>query len=98
MNCETIEIPLGDGTVARGIICGGRRRPRCHKCGRPSEAQCDFPIGKTARGKRRDCDRHLCDDHRHRGITPNVDFCDDHFPIAEAAYKRRLERSKETTR
>jgi hypothetical protein len=35
----------------------------------------------------------MCDDCRRRGVTPNVDFCANHFPLARKAYEQRLERS-----
>jgi hypothetical protein len=58
-----------------------------------SEFQCDFPIGVYKSGKRkgqkRDCDRHLCSVHAKHGVSPEVDFCFEHFPIAKQAYDRR---------
>lgn len=56
-----------------------------------SEFQCDFPMNRSKAGKiLRTCDRHLCTDHRNAGVTPGIDFCDEHYPIAKEAYQRRL--------
>lgn len=88
MGCQTVDI---NGSSA--IICGrGKPVPRCYMCGKPSTALCDFPEGKHRNGRRKDCDTAMCDDHRKKGVTPNVDFCAYHFPIAEAAYQRRQQK------
>lgn len=94
MPCRTVEIELPDG-VAEAIICGGRKRtPKCYACDRASEYQCDMPLesryvsGKN-KGKRRTCDRHLCQMHVRHGETKGVDFCMEHYPIAKAAHERR---------
>lgn len=87
MECEKLNL---GGMSA--ILCG-RGRPKCKTHGRPSEFQCDFPIGRYKSGKKkgqiRDCNRHLCSDCVMHGITPGVDFCKEHYPIAKAAYERR---------
>jgi hypothetical protein len=76
---------------ASGFICGrGRRIKRCYYCTEEHEFLCDFPIGKTKKGKNKDCSRPLCADCTQKGVSPNVDFCKDHFPLAKAAYERRL--------
>lgn len=88
--CETVNLPNGLG---RAVICirGGRR---CWECPSGSKFQCDFPIGKYKSGKKkgrtRTCDRHLCGSHARHGVTEGIDFCSEHFPIARAAYERRL--------
>jgi hypothetical protein len=71
------------------IICGGRRQKACYHCGRVSIALCDFPTGKHRNGRRRTCSRELCDDCRQQGVSANVDFCLEHYPLAKAAYERR---------
>lgn len=88
MPCNWIK--FGDGTVAH-IRTSGRRQPRCWKCNLLSDFQCDFPMHRAKNGKiLKTCDRHLCTDHVRHGATEGVDFCEEHFPIAEAAYQRRL--------
>ena len=89
MGCHVVNLPGG----GRAVLCG-IREPKCwRKCGLVSEFQCDFPVGVYMSGKRkgqkRDCNRHLCAEHARHGLTPNVDFCDEHYPIARAAYERR---------
>lgn len=92
MRCSTLD--LEDGTIA--VICGGRRKPpQCHYCVNDSEYECDFPIGrKNLLGERRTCGRHLCAYHREKGITKDVDFCREHYPMAKAAWeKKRLKQA-----
>lgn len=88
MPCETVRD--GDHVI---IICSRGERRWCYKCGRISVAQCDFPVVRYKSGKKkgqwRTCDRHLCRDHRNPGVTPNVDFCPEHYPVAKAAHERR---------
>jgi hypothetical protein len=72
-----------------GIICGLPRPKPCFYCWKPSECLCDFPVKKFKNGKKKDCDRPLCTDCSQKGISPDVDFCREHFPIAKAAYLRR---------
>lgn len=81
MGCNWKRFP--DGTVAH-FRTSGKRSSRCHKCILVSEFQCDFPIGG---GKT--CDRHLCTDHVQHGATKGIDFCEEHYPIAKAAYEKR---------
>ncbi len=91
MPCETVNI--GGATA---IICSrGGRRVRCWKCSKPSEFQCDYPVefyktGAKKGKKKKDCDRHLCKDHNRPGKTEGVDFCEEHYPLALAAYERRM--------
>ena len=88
MPCNWLKMP--DGTVAH-IRTSGRRIPKCHNCGLSSEFQCDFPMARSRAGKvLKTCDRHLCSEHVRPGKTEGVDFCEEHYPIAEAAYQRRL--------
>lgn len=85
MNCETVKI--GNQTA---IVCGRRRRRKlCNYCQSEHEFLCDFPVGKYKNGKKKDCDVPLCAKHTQKGISPNVDFCRKHFPLAKAAYERR---------
>ena len=84
MNCGTFQV-----NDVRGLLCYRGKRKVCVHCQRDSAAQCDFPVGKTRTGRTKTCSRHLCKKHRQPGVTPNVDFCPEHFPIAKAAYERR---------
>lgn len=85
MPCQRIKI--GDSMI---IACsrGGRRPPVCFYCKKPSEALCDFPV-KKLKTKWKTCDRHLCRGHAKKGVSENVDFCREHYPMARAAYERR---------
>jgi len=91
MACNTIKLSNG-----MAMIACGRGGPYCHQmnCRHLSEFQCDFPIGKYKSGKRkgerRDCNRHLCADHAIHGVTPGIDFCAEHYPIARANHERKL--------
>lgn len=88
MPCNWLKMP--DGTIAH-LRTSGKRIPKCWKCGLMSEFQCDFPMNRTRSGKiLKTCDRHLCTDHARHGKTEGVDFCEEHYPIALAAYQRRL--------
>lgn len=90
MPCNTVKI--GNSI---GLLCSRGRRPKpCVYCGKSSEFLCDFPIGKTQKGKRKDCDRALCSECTQKGVSPDVDFCREHYPPAKAAYERRLARQK----
>lgn len=71
------------------IICGVPHRSKCQYCGKPSEFLCDFPVGKNKQGKKKTCDRKLCRNCSQKGISQNVDFCREHYPLAKAAYERR---------
>ena len=85
MPCRTVK--FGNSTA---IICGSRSRTKkCFYCGKPSECLCDFPVGKTKAGKKKDCDRPLCAKCSQKGVSANVDFCREHYPLAKAAYERR---------
>jgi len=94
MGCQTVIFGDGAGTA---VICGRGGR-RCHRCSKSSAFQCDFPIGKYKSGKKkgttRTCDKHLCFDHVRHGVTKGVDFCDQHYPIAKAAYERKQQEKK----
>jgi hypothetical protein len=75
-------IPIPNGTA---IICGARknqRRPRCFYCGKPSDYLCDYP----------GCDRPCCSKHAQPGVTAGIDFCNDHYAVAKAAYEKRAAR------
>lgn len=91
MPCRSVNFPDGGGM----IICS-RGGPKCHiaACRGGSDYQCDFPVGEYKSGKKkglkRTCDRHICKAHVRHGKTPGVDFCSEHFPIAKAAYDRRM--------
>ncbi|MBS1793635.1 MAG: hypothetical protein JSS81_07270 [Acidobacteria bacterium] len=86
MPCETVKI--GDSYA---IVCSrGRRRKTCLYCSREHEFLCDFPVGKTKGGKTKTCDRPLCRKHSLKGVSEGVDFCREHYPIAKAAYERRM--------
>ena len=78
-----------DGTI-NGIICtrGGRRPKACHYCGKSSTVLCDYPIRIPGKRKK-DCDVPMCDACTSKGVTPGVDFCRAHYPLAKAAYERR---------
>jgi len=87
MPCHWIK--LEDGTIAH-IRTSGHRRAKCHKCGKPSDFLCDFPMHRTIGGDvLKTCDRNLCSSCTNKGISPDKDFCDEHYPIAKAAYERR---------
>ena len=91
MPCQKIKI--GD---AEAIHCSGRRRRKtCLYCSREHEFLCDFPVGKTKGGKVKTCDRPLCGKHSLKGVSEDVDFCREHYPIAKAAYERRTARNKD---
>ncbi len=89
MKCNVVQLPNDLGTA---MSCG-RGGPRCWRCRSGSEFQCDFPIGKYKSGKKaghgRTCNRHLCSVHARHGATKGIDFCEEHFSIAKAAYERR---------
>lgn len=90
MPCEKVKI--GDNFA---IVCSrGRKAKNCFYCSRASEALCDYPIKKQKNGKFKTCDRNLCDVHRQKGVSANVDFCKEHYPLAKAAYERRMEKIK----
>lgn len=73
MACQHIVV---DGHHA--IICGPRvRAKRCSSCGAPADRLCDWRVGATRRGKRKDCDNPICS----RCSTvpaPDKDLCRDH--------------------
>jgi hypothetical protein len=88
-----VKIKIGNST---GILCGRGRRPKpCFYCGKRSEFLCDFPVGKTKKGKLKTCDIPLCSRLTLKGISPDVDFCKTHYPLAKAAYERRAAKQKE---
>ena len=79
-----------------GKLCakgGGNPKP-CRYCGQMSEFLCDFPIGKTPSGRRKTCDMAMCADCTQKGNNPKFDFCRKHYPMAKAAYERRLARAQ----
>ena len=80
---------IGNST---GFICGRSRRKekQCVYCGQISDFLCDFPVEKTKRGKLKTCDKPLCSDCTQKGVSPDVDFCKEHYPIAKAAYEKRI--------
>lgn len=90
MPCNWIK--FADGTVAH-IRTSGRQRRKCFYCGVMHEYLCDYPVGKTKNGKLKTCDRPLCSSCTQKGVSENVDFCREHFPLAKAAYERRLARA-----
>lgn len=72
MACEYIEVH-----GHRAIICGLPKRKRCSSCGAPADRMCDWKIGATRRGKRKDCDAPICA----RCSTmpaPDKDLCREH--------------------
>lgn len=83
---------MEDGTMAHIRTSGHRRPQKCVYCGKVSEFLCDYPVGKTRSGKKKDCDKPLCSNCTQKGVSADVDFCREHFPLAKAAYDRRLER------
>ena len=91
-------IPFRHGN-ATGFMCGrGQRRKKCFYCNSVHEFLCDFPVGKTAKGKKKDCDRPMCAKHTQKGVSENVDFCRVHYPLAKAAYERRKQKLLETAK
>lgn len=59
MGCEHIAIPLPDGTVVRGIVCGVRERRRaCVSCGARAVRLCDWKLKSKRVGAT--CSRGLC--------------------------------------
>jgi hypothetical protein len=89
--------PFKTADGATGFICTrGRRVKPCVYCGRPSAALCDFPVGETKTGKRKDCDLAMCEGCTQKGVSENVDFCRAHFPVAKAAYERRQAKQAQT--
>jgi len=75
MGCEFIQLPGGGSAV----ICGQRpAKPKpCWECTRPHQFLCDGP---SLAGKKGDCNRPLCADHR----TPagaGVDYCSEHAAV-----------------
>jgi hypothetical protein len=86
------EIKIGD---VKAIVCRGRgRRKKCHYCDGDEDFLCDFPVGKKRNGEKKDCDRSLCKNCTQKGVSPGVDFCREHYPIAKAAYEERQARNK----
>ena len=81
------EIDIGETKV---VICTrGRKLKRCTYCLKPHKFLCDYPVAKTKKGKLKTCDRPLCSDHTKKGVSDDVDFCREHYPLAKAAYERR---------
>src|ERR1051326_348241 len=94
MPCQTYKI--GDSFAI--VRFSGRGAPKpCIYCGGISSFLCDFPvsIGRMPKGrkKRKDCDRPLCRRCTLKGVSENVDFCREHFPLAFAAWIRKLLKS-----
>lgn len=92
MPCQTIEFKTSNGERHEAIICGSRGVKRCKYCNRIRAFLCDFPVGKTKRGKLKTCDAPLCEDHTQKGDDPQYDFCRLHYPHAKAAAERRKAR------
>lgn len=87
-------VKLGD-TYA--FICSrGRSKAKsCHKCFLTSQFQCDFPLNRNKSGEViRTCDLHLCKNHVRHGLTKGIDFCEEHYPIAKAAYEQRTKNNE----
>lgn len=80
MACKRIAIPSHDGTVAVGIICGLPRPKPCSCCGRPADRLCDWLVGATTRGKRKDCDRPVCSACS-TSPAPDKDLCREHGEV-----------------
>lgn len=94
MPCVVIDIGEAGGSA---IICGVPKRlaRNCFYCGRSSEFLCDFPVVKKAwLGIKKSCDRALCKNCRLSGISPDVDFCREHYGPAKAAYERRMKNAQ----
>lgn len=83
-----VEIKIGDMTA---LVCGvpKRKAKTCFYCGDTSGFLCDFPIKVSRNGKKKTCDRALCAGCAKHGLSPDVDFCGSHYPLAKAAYERR---------
>lgn len=82
MACRRIEIPMPDGTVATGIVCGVRERKRvCVGCGaRVNESAgrlCDWKLTGPKEGKT--CDRFACT--RCAKSAPDKDLCPTHAAL-----------------
>lgn len=78
-----------------GVMCGNFPKPKaCIYCGKESTKLCDFPVGRTKAGKKKTCDLPLCDTCALKGVSADVDFCKPHYPLAKAAYERRMEKLK----
>jgi hypothetical protein len=90
MPCSWIKI----GDTVTHIRHSRPRRKKCFYCAADHEFLCDFPVGKTKSGKKKDCDKPLCGEHTQKGVSKNVDFCREHFPLAKAAYERRMVKGK----
>ena len=54
----------------------------------------DFPVRKTKRGKWKSWDGALCKNCRRQGVSFDVDFCPEHYPLARAAYERRRQKMR----
>jgi len=77
------------------IACSRRTvQSKCFYCGKPSDYLCDFPV--YSKGKKKGtCDRKLCKRCTQKGVSGETDFCREHFPIAKAAYERRMVKKEE---
>lgn len=89
MTCTTIGGPNG---ISITMCLRSKRTPRCHRCGRPSTKQCDYPLAGRRKGKT--CDRHLCDacavsmgnvERARDGVTvtDTLDYCLAHAELAK---------------
>lgn len=56
------------------FLCGNLG-PHCaaEKCGAPSDALCDYPVGEG-----RTCDLPLCESHAYE-VAPNIHYCPGHL-------------------
>jgi hypothetical protein len=61
---------------------------QCYMCGETATVLCDYPERSGTR-----CGAAMCGDCRRRGVTPDVDFCAQHSPLARKAYEQRLEKA-----
>lgn len=87
MNCGTFK-----NNEVSFVICGLPRPKKCFYCGKQSGFLCDFPVGKDKKGTKKTCDTPLCLNCTQKGVSHNVDFCREHYPLAKAAYERRIAR------
>src|SRR5688572_4790398 len=94
MRCRIENIELEGRTVHAVLCTSGRRFKKCDECQKSeSQFQCDFPLNRDQAGKIiRTCDRHLCDKCVRHGKTKGIDFCREHYPLAKAAYERKLKK------
>lgn len=77
-------IPMKVGGIS-AIVCTGRGRQKCCRCGAPANLVCDWKVGN---GKT--CDQPICTVHAEEP-APNKHLCEEH----QVAYRAWLDKRRE---